>query len=173
TDVELRQAKDEFSRALASVQIARDRLEQQQAGYELRLAESEQFCIRAPFDGVVVEFVKQPGEYVGPGESHVCTIANLDVLSVEFLVLRAYRGNLATGKSVEVVFTTSKRTVEGKIKYISPFPNGETGTYKVKALVNNADGSLSAGERCLLKFIDEPGGNDGAAGGARVTLREQ
>ncbi|QDT04440.1 macrolide transporter subunit MacA [Rubripirellula lacrimiformis] len=154
TSVELLQANEDLTIARASLRRAEDRLAQQLADYNRLLAESEQLCIKAPFDGVVVEFTKQVGEFVGPGESTVCTIADLSELSVEFLVPRLYRSNLKIGSEIEVVFTIINRVVVGKIDYISPFPNGETNTYKVKARVDNSDGSLSAGERCLLREIE-------------------
>lgn len=173
TAVELLQATEDIAVAQARVRRAQDRLAQQQADYDRLLVESEQYCVKAPFDGIVVEFVKQVGEYVGPGESQICTIADLGELSVEFLVPRSYRGNLAVGASVEIVFTATHRTVPGTINYISPFPNGETSTYKVKARVDNADGALTAGERCLLQNVDNSSIGKGASSENRVTSRGQ
>lgn len=173
TTVELLQATEDVAVARASVRRAQDRLAQQRADYERLVAESEQYCVKAPFDGVVVEFVKQAGEYVGPGESHICTIADLDELSVEFLVPRPYRGNLAVGASVDIVFTVANRTVTGMVSYISPFPNGETSTYKVKARVDNTKGTLSAGERCVLKNVGSSPAQQNASPENSVTVRGQ
>lgn len=173
TAVELLQATEDVAIARARVRRAQDRLAQQQAEYDRLLAESEQYCVKAPFDGIVVEFVKQVGEYVGPGDSQICTIVDLDELSVEFLVPRAYRGNLTVGTTVEVVFTAAHRTVPGTINYISPFPNGETSTYKVKASVDNADGTLNAGERCLLQNVSNSSKSIDASTKSQVTSRGQ
>ncbi|MCA9232970.1 MAG: efflux RND transporter periplasmic adaptor subunit, partial [Planctomycetales bacterium] len=162
TEVELLQAKEELEIARGNVQRAKDRMAQQQAEYARLLAESEQYRVKAPFDGVIVEFHKEVGEYVGPGESIVCTLADTSVLSVEFLVPRVHLASTVLGEEVDVVFTSAKRTVSGKVTYISPFPNGETNTYKVKVRVDNADGQLSAGERCLLESqsLSSPTGKD-------------
>ena len=152
TPVELMQAEEDLAIARASIQRAQDRLDQQTADYARLQAESAQFCIVAPFDGVIIDFAKEVGEYVGPGENTVCTIAELKTLSVEFLLPRHYRGNLNVNDSVDVLFTVSGQTVVGTIHYISPFPNGETNTFTVKARVDNSVGELSAGERCQLQI---------------------
>lgn len=149
--VELLQAKETLEVARGNVQRVKDRLSQQEADYRRLMAEREQFFIRAPFDGVIVEYKKNIGEYVGPGDSVVCTIADTAQLSVEFLVPRIHRANLKVGAEVSVVFTVANQIQAGTITYVSPFPNGETSTYKVKVRVDNADGKLTAGERCLLQ----------------------
>lgn len=155
TQVELLQAEEAVKISRANVQRAHDRLAQQSADYDRLVAESKQYCIEAPFDGVVVEFAKQAGEYVGPGDATICSIANLDTLTVEFLVPRHYRHNLQLKQSVDVLFTVAGRQVAGTITYISPFPNGETNTYAVKVNVENPAGTLSAGERCQLSGMNE------------------
>lgn len=155
TAVELMQAQDDVAIARANVLRVKDRLAQAAAEHARLVAESEQFCITAPFDGVVVKFAKQAGEYAGPGEAVVCTIAELETLSIEFLLPRNLRKGLNVGDQVDVVFTISGQTVAGTIQYISPFPNGETNTYTLKARVDNSSGQLSAGERCQLKVRPE------------------
>ena len=152
TPVELMQAEEDLAIARASIQRANDRLAQQTADHARLEAESAQFCITAPFDGVIIEFAKEVGEYVGPGDNTVCTIAELKTLSVEFLLPRHYRKNLNVNDSVDVLFTVSGQTVTGMVHYISPFPNGETNTFTVKARVDNSAGELSAGERCQLQI---------------------
>lgn len=151
TSVELMQAQEDIAIARANVMKVKDRLAQAAADHTRLLAESEQFCITAPFDGVVIKFAKESGEYVGPGEAVVCTIAELETLSVEFLLPRNFRKSFNVGDQVDVVFTISAQTVSGTIQYISPFPNGETNTYMLKARVDNSSGQLTAGERCQLK----------------------
>lgn len=152
TPIELLQANEDLAIAKTSIQRAKDRLNQQEADYNRLLAESEQYSIKAPFDGVVVEFGKQVGEYVGQADAIVCTVAELDTLSVEFLLPRRYRQRFTVGDSVQVLFTVSEETVPGVIDYISPFPNGETNTFTVKTRVDNSSNLLYAGERCQLQL---------------------
>jgi RND family efflux transporter MFP subunit len=172
TTVELMQAQEDVAIARANLQRAKDRNAQATAEYARLHAESEQHYITAPFDGVVVEFAKEVGEYVGPGDTVVCTIAELDTLSVEFLMPRQYRKNFNLGDQVDVIFTVSSQTVTGTIQYISPFPNGETSTLMVKARVDNSAGKLSAGERCQLQIGAEKRIESAPRRAPRLTARD-
>lgn len=158
SQVELLQAEEDYAVSRASVRRAQDRLDQQTAEYARLKAESDQHCIKAPFAGVLVEFKKQVGEYVGPGESTVCKIADLESLLVEFLVPGHFRHNLNVNDDVQVLFTVANRQIRGTIEYISPFPNGETNTYQLKVRVDNSKGDLTAGERCILQGFNQPTG---------------
>lgn len=143
-------AEMEYQLATAHYRTALEKKEIRDAEYAKLLAESKNYCVRAPFDGVVVTFHKERGEFVGPAEPGVCTVAELSTLSVEFFVPRIYRSSLKKNAQTPVRFVESKRIVEGVIYYISPYPAGDTNTYTVKIRVNNADGSLNAGEPCQL-----------------------
>ncbi len=154
TSVELQQAIEAVEIAEANVLHAEERRAQKQAEFKLLKAEANQHHIVAPFDGVLVEYAKQTGEYVGPGDAVVCTLADLDTLSVEFMVPRVYHGEISLDEIVQVAFMASGKTVPGRVENISPYPHGETNTYTVKVLVDNAARKLSAGERCLLQNFD-------------------
>jgi RND family efflux transporter MFP subunit len=172
TAVELMQAHEDVAIARANLQRAKDRNAQATAEYARLHAESEQHFITAPFDGVVVEFAKEVGEYVGPGDTVVCTFAELDTLSVEFLMPRQFRENFNLRDQVDVVFTVSGQTVTGTIQYISPFPNGETSTFMVKARVDNSAGKLSAGERCQLQIGSAKRIESASRRDSRLTARD-
>ena len=150
TEVEFRQAEADLLAAKAAVLRNNERQAQLKADYERYLAEYEQCHIRAPFDGVVLDFQHEVGEYVGPGEPHVCTVAQLTKLSVEFMLPRTLRDLVKVESQVKVHFTVDNTVVDGKVTFISPIPNVETNSYMIKVEVDNAKGELSAGERCLL-----------------------
>ncbi len=154
TDVELKQAEGEVEVAKASLLRARDRQAQQMAECRRLEAELDQHSIRAPFKGVVVELSKQPGEYVGAGDTGVCKVADLSELSVEFMLPRNMRSKVKIDDEVLVAFTASGKRLVGLVQYISPYPQGDSGTYTVKVIVGNSDGDLCAGERCLLQGKD-------------------
>ena len=124
-----------------------------EAEYQKLQRQAEEYSIVAPFDGVLVEFLKQPGEFVGPVDPNICVIAELTTLSADFLVPRRYRSEFELQQTIDVHFVESVQVATGKIYYISPFPNGETNTYTLKIQVPNPDRSLSAGERCQLESV--------------------
>lgn len=152
TPDELLRAESDFEYATANVKSMEEKLLLRQAEYDKLLIESENYCVKAPFDGVLVEFLKQEGEFVGPSDPTVCVFAELSTLSVEFLVQRQFRPALKLGSEVAVHFVESDQRVSGRVYYISPFPNGETNTYAVKVRVDNSEAKLNAGERCQLEW---------------------
>lgn len=147
---ELRRIESAFELSEARLQIAQESRAMKQAEYEKLVTQSEDYCVRAPFDGVITEFYKEIGEYVGPGTPSVCKVAELKTLSVDFLVPRVYRHQFQTEQKVAIAFTESDRRVTGSIYYISPYPDGETNTYNLRVRVDNTSGHLSAGERCQI-----------------------
>ncbi|GAB5404683.1 MAG: hypothetical protein Aurels2KO_29140 [Aureliella sp.] len=151
TEVELTQAGGEVAIARANLQRAQDRQAQQDAECRRLEAELEQHLIRAPFSGVVVELAKELGEYVGAGDVGVAKIADLSELSVEFMLPRSLRSKVKLDDEVKVVFTSSRKKLAGRVTFISPYPNGDSGTYMLKVIVDNREGALNAGERCLLQ----------------------
>lgn len=155
TQIEISQAQEDATIARASLLRAEERAKQQRAEYLRLLAESEQHKICAPFGGVIVQYEKQIGEYVGPGEATVCTIADLSKLSVEFMLPSHLRERIQVDSKVGVVFTTTGKTHPGMVKFVSPYPRGETQTYTVKVVVDNTEGKLNAGVRCLLREFKE------------------
>ena len=130
------------------------------------MAEAKNYCVRAPFDGVVVAFHKERGEFVGAVDPGVCTIAELSTLSVEFFVPRVYRSSLKKNTLTSVRFVESNQMVQGEIYFISPYPEGDASTYTVKIRVDNRDGMLNAGEPCQL---DLDSGFDGSMPPGRFT----
>ncbi|HBE70150.1 MAG TPA: hypothetical protein DDW52_18535 [Planctomycetaceae bacterium] len=155
TQIEVSQAHEDVTIARASLLRAEERVKQQEAEYLRLLAESEQHRICAPFSGVIVEFDKQIGEYVGPGEATVCTLADLSRLSVEFMLPSHLRKRVQLDSKVGVVFTTTGKTHAGSVQFVSPYPRGDSQTYTVKVVVDNKEGKLNAGVRCLLRNLDD------------------
>jgi RND family efflux transporter MFP subunit len=152
SEQELQRAVSDFETAQAGLQMALEKQALRNLEFEKLQVATEQFCVRAPFDGVVTEFSKEEGEFVGVADYSVCTVAELSTLSVDFLVPRHYHRELKVDSEINVVFTESQKTVRGIVYYVSPYPNGETNTYSVKIRVDNSDRVLSAGERCQLEL---------------------
>ncbi len=150
SQVEWLQAREQVSLAEANLLIAREKQQQREAEYQKLLAEANEYCIQSPFDGVVVEFLKEQGEYVGPADPHICVLAQLAELSIEFLVPRPRRAEVSLNASAKVLFVDTNQSVTGRVTYISPYPNGETNLYTVKVRVKNGDRKLDAGMRCHL-----------------------
>ena len=91
SDEELFRAENELLVAEANLKTVQEKLRLRQAEYEKLQAESQHYQVTAPFDGVIVSYTKQRGEFVGSVAPEVCVIAELDRLSVDFLLPRQNR----------------------------------------------------------------------------------
>ncbi|QDS87623.1 Cobalt-zinc-cadmium resistance protein CzcB [Rosistilla ulvae] len=170
TPVELLQAREQVALAEANVLTAQEKQLQRKAEFKKLTAEANQYCVAAPFDGVIVQFLKEEGEYVGAVDPDVCVLAQLNVLSVNFLVPRDRRPEIQVGGHATVQFVDSNRRATGSIYFVSPFPDGETNMYTVKVRVDNADRLLNAGSRCHLLNLDaDPNAN--AADQPQLTMQ--
>lgn len=156
TPDELFRAESDYELALANVKTMQEKTRLREAEYEKLLTQADDYRILAPFDGVIVEYLKQKGEFVGPVDPNVVLVAELTTLSVDFLMPRRHRSSISINRDVEVHFVESNRRVVGRVYYISPFPDGETNTYAVKVRVENQHLELNAGERCQLERVLQP-----------------
>lgn len=149
---EILRASSELQRAESQALAADEEHRLRLAEYQRLLAQADSFCVKAPFNGVITEFVKQKGEWVGQSDPHVCTIAQLDVLTVDFLVPSHGRTAIEVDQEINVLFVDSAKTASGKIYFISPFANAETNTFEVHVRVDNPEQLFSAGQRCQIQI---------------------
>lgn len=149
---------DELKRAYADWEIAKSRelgaREQDQlrklelSRYELQLRRRK---ILAPMDGVVAELFHAPGEYITPADPAVIRLVVLDRLYGVFNVPVEEIGAFQVGDRVSVYMNSVAKQEQGEVTSIAPDIDGESGTIKVKVLLDNQDGHLRSGDRCRMK----------------------
>jgi multidrug efflux pump subunit AcrA (membrane-fusion protein) len=140
-------------------------LELEQAQYELRIdqqtaalknkeLELTQFNVNvrkvtAPINGVVVEVLRHPGEWVEPGDK-VLRVVRIDRLRAEGLVhVRELPPDLVGAAVTIAVDVPGKEEKEfsGKVTFVSPEVNPVNGQTRVWAEIDNKDGMLRPGLR--------------------------
>ncbi|MFN3192736.1 MAG: efflux RND transporter periplasmic adaptor subunit [Aureliella sp.] len=151
TPDELKRARMVLEVAEANHKTTLEKLAIRKAEHEKILADLENYRIRAPFDGVLVEYLKAKGEFVGSVDPAVCVVADLSSLSVNFMVPRHFRVGLHVGMELPIQFVDSKQSVKGTIYYISPYTIKESNTFSVRFKVDNHHLKLNAGERCQIE----------------------
>jgi macrolide-specific efflux system membrane fusion protein len=108
--------------------------------------------IVAPIKGVVVEVLRQPGEWVEPGDK-VLRIVRLDRLRVEGLIqssdITADLRNAPISVTLDLP-ARGKREYPGKIVFVSPEINPVNGQVRIWAEVDNRDGILKPGMRTRM-----------------------
>ena len=130
------------------VEAAREKLrllglaESQIKDIEKQKTPSDHLTIYAKVSGIVIDKLKQEGEYVKTGE-RIYTIADLNQVWVH---LDAYETDLPWVRyGQDVTITTEAypgETFHGRIAFIQPVLNDRTRTVKVRVNVPNTDGKL-------------------------------
>lgn len=147
--------RDEFLRdeKLAHVRLrqAQDlkRIRQYElAGMEARLAQKS---IHAPFDGYVLERMKNPGEFVE--EQAILRIAQLDPLNVEAIFPIELFGKIKPGMTARILmeaFPANPKTA--KVVLVDTIGNAASGTFGVRLEIPNPDNAIPAGMKCQAQI---------------------
>ncbi len=142
-------------RRLADLDLSEAEKNQKILQLELKqaIAVLEQRKIISPFDGIVVERVLSPGEYVTE-QSHVFSVAEIDVLNVEVFVPIELFGKVTIGMRARV---RPEQPVGGqypaKVTIVDPIIDSASGTFGVRLELPNPDRALPAGLKCKIDFL--------------------
>jgi RND family efflux transporter MFP subunit len=108
--------------------------------------------IKSPINGVVVERIKGPGEYVQ--ETEILELAQIDPLNVEVVVPVRYFGQIKPGMVVEVMPEAPLDGVfEARVKIVDKVIDAASGTFGVRLEIANRDFAIPAGLRCNARFM--------------------
>ncbi len=134
--------------------------------------------IRAPFDGVVVERMAQPGEVISPASSGgftrtgICTIVDMASIEIEVDVNEAFIGRVKPGGGVSAELDAYPGwTISGSVIAIVPSANREKGTVKVRISLKLKDPRILPDMAAKVTFSDS--GEVVSAAHSGVTGEEQ
>jgi len=107
--------------------------------------------ITSPIDGVVLERLMDPGEYVS--ELPMLKIASLDPLYVEAILPGTSFGTIVTGMQARVSLGEPLGgTYPAEVTIVDQVIDAASGTYGVRLVLNNADNQIPAGLKCGVSF---------------------
>ncbi len=133
-------------------ELANFNLSQAARAYERERAALEEFRLRAPFDGVVVEHLKHPGETVNELEG-IVRLVQLDPLKVVVDCPLDTAATVLVGDRYWVRPADSRRPPRvGTVHLAGPVVDAGSQTFKVKLTVDNADGAWMAGMKVIVDF---------------------
>lgn len=129
---------------------------QAKAQLEVALLNLSYCTIASPIDGVVSAALKQDGSYVDVSNSQLTTVSALSPIWVNFSIsenqLLDFTNQMAkkklippTNKEYVVKVIQSDGSVfshDGKITFLEPYFNSDTGTFLIRATVDNPEGVL-------------------------------
>lgn len=134
-------------RAISQSEIdeTRFRYEGIQARVQEQLARIAKKTIRAPFDGLLGLRLVDIGEYISPGDD-IVRLQALDPIYVDYSVPEREFRNVAEGQQVLVkVSAYAEREFAGTVGAIESGVDERTRSIKVRATIDNSDGSLRPG----------------------------
>lgn len=141
-----------YRNALVSVQQTDDfETEAQLAELELaeRLTQVEIRTITSPISGVVVERLKNPGEYVQ--ESEILTLAQIDPLHVEVVVPSSHFGRIAVGQVATVrPEEPVAREIEARVSVMDRVIDAASSTFGMQLVMFNPGLEIPSGLRCRV-----------------------
>lgn len=124
--------------------------------YKKTQAMIERRTLRSPIDGVVTRIFKEEHEYVAANAPVVMSVVQLDVLRVVFSVPTPLALEMKVGQTVPLALSDPEGHALGRIEAIAPITEAESGTVRVKVLIDNAGGQARAGVRSTLELPESP-----------------
>ena len=148
--LQIDQSKFEFATAQLSVQA-------KQAALLIAEHDVKRRTLVAPAHGVVVEVLKQSGEWVEPG-TPVLRMVYMERLRVEGFVKASDASADLIGRAAHVTIDLSNdrtRELQGKITFVSPEIHPINRMVRIWAEIDNKDGLLRPGLQAKMKINPE------------------
>jgi RND family efflux transporter MFP subunit len=154
---EVDRAKTELAVAEANLQTAKEQQSVDRFEYQKIAAMIERRKLRCPIDGVVTRVYKEQQELVAANSPTVLTVVQLNPLRVTFSAPMAQCLALKPGQSLPLNFPETGVKTTGKVESISPVTEAESGTVRLKVVIDNPKGAFRSGVRCVWEQNDDDG----------------
>lgn len=152
-DVTTKKIQLEESRRLQETALKRELLSQNALDLANALVERHQ--IRSTVEGMVIEVLRDPGEWVKPGEP-VFRVIGLKKLKVIGFVDSRFASKDLVGRTIVVKSSKEGQASifqKGKLIFVSPEFDPVNKQVKVIATVSNPDKRLNPGEKVLVEIL--------------------
>lgn len=114
---------------------------------QVRLQQRE---TRSLFAGVVVERLKEPGEFVD--DTPFLKVVSLNPLHAEVVIEARYYGQVTRGMPVTLFADGKEEAFPGEVKILDPVIDAASNTFAVTVELDNSEQVLAAGVRCRVEF---------------------
>lgn len=144
-EMELREAEDNYKKAMAIVDRERSQLVRAQKTAETAAAKVDAYIIRAPFSGIITEQHVSVGNMVEVGRP-IFSVVAADTLKVEMNLPLELFGKLKNGQVYEMTggIPVSK-DVTAKLKFVSPVIDSASQSFRCVFTIDNRKLGLPAG----------------------------
>ena len=153
SELEFNEARLRLDTATAALKIEQERLATNQARAELAAAELEQFLLRAPFDGQIVQVQTSVGESVSL-TNNLIQIVSLDTYQIDLFLPIAQANKLTVGQTIPLQINAPlNQSVPATLLFRSPLIEAATGTTRVTLEIDNRQLKLPAGFTASLPEV--------------------
>lgn len=150
------QARLAIEQADFETEVARATLQEKVAESELAGVRLHQHRITSPSDGLVVEVLAQPGNWINVGEP-VVRVIQTDPLRIEMSLAAAHYDPNLTGRQIEFslpnALPSGETTFSGVITFVSPELHPVSGEFRVMGELPNPDRKLLPGMRGQVTIL--------------------
>ncbi len=144
-EMEVRQAKDNYKKAMAIVDRERSQLVRAQKTAETAAAKVDAYIIRAPFSGIITEQHVSVGNMVETGHP-IFSIVAADALKIELNLPLPLFGKLKAGEVYEMTGGVPvSKDVKAKLKFVSPVIDSASQSFRCVFTIDNRELGLPAG----------------------------
>ncbi|WP_318312315.1 efflux RND transporter periplasmic adaptor subunit [Flagellimonas crocea] len=134
---------------------AKTNYEAQQSAVKQLESQLGKSSIRAPFNGIVDDIIKDQGTVVSPGPgSEVFRIVNLSDMYIDVEVPESHLPNITPGKEVDVYFPVLGESVSTKVRQTGNFINPSNRSFRVEIPVPNKNGRIKPNLTAQVKIND-------------------
>jgi RND family efflux transporter MFP subunit len=117
-------------------------------------AQLNKTIVRAPFNGIIDDVYTEQGSVVGPGQTQLLRIVNLNNMYIEAEVPENHLLNVTKGKKVEVYFPVLGETVDTKVRNVGNYIDPSNRSFKIEVNVPNPDGQIKPNLTSKIKIND-------------------
>jgi RND family efflux transporter MFP subunit len=142
---EVRRTALNRDQAAADLRLARDNQKLAQKRYELEIARLERYRLDAPFDGVVIRRMVEPGATVQREDELIMVVSRSPIRAEIHLPARVY-GDLKVGSRYRLIGSTpAPEQLVGELTVVDALIDPASQTFRCLFEIDNPDGSIPAG----------------------------
>lgn len=142
---ELEIAQSELASAQARLQAVHDKRDLSFLEVKRIEAQIKKHSVRSRINGVVIDLLHKPGEYIAVNEPQTAVVADLSRLRVKFHLTTLQAKRLKVKQSVEMQLPVEDRNISGFVEYISPVTSASSLTVRVDVIIENEKNEIRSG----------------------------
>jgi RND family efflux transporter MFP subunit len=153
---EVLRAKTELEIAEAELLAAKEEQKIKELECSRIETQIERRKITSPIDGIVTKLHKELSEQVAATDPIVLTLVQCDRLKIIFPIPSSEAARFSIGQKIAVNFPGDSSAAKGLVESVSQVTDPESGTVRVKVVIDNIQKRYRSGMSCLLTIAPSP-----------------